>query len=62
MNFRNLDLLDTLFGSLLGALFVLGTISIATEVRALPRAGPALADPALAVPALATAAQEKAAT
>ncbi|MAQ29233.1 MAG: hypothetical protein CL950_04490 [Erythrobacter sp.] len=60
MNFINFDLLDTLLGLLLCALFVLGTLFIATEVRASPEAGPTLADSVLAVPAIATAAQEKA--
>lgn len=60
MNFRNFDLLDTLFGSLLAVLFVLGTLSIVTEVRASSEDDPALVGPAFAVPALATAAQENA--
>ena len=42
MNFINFELLDTLLGLLLCALFVLGTLFIATEVRASPEAGPTL--------------------
>ncbi|MEL7730495.1 hypothetical protein AAG612_13250 [Citromicrobium bathyomarinum] len=60
MNFRNFDLLDKLFGSLLAAMFVLGTLSIATEVRASREAGLGLVGPDLAVSALATAAPENA--
>ena len=59
MNFINFELLDTLLGLLLCALFVLGTLFIAIEVRASPEAGPTLADSVLAVPAISTAAQEK---
>ena len=44
MNFINFELLDTLLGLLLCALFVLGTLFIATEVRASSEAGPTLAD------------------
>ena len=60
MPFKTFDFLDALFGSLLGVLFVLGTLSIVTEVRASPEVGTALVGPAFAVPALATAAQENA--
>ena len=57
MEFRIFDLLDTLFGSLLGALFLLGTFSIATVVCGPPDTGFALAGPVLTVPALAAAGQ-----
>lgn len=60
MPFKTFDFLDALFGSLLGVLFVLGTLSIVTEVRASPEAGTALVGPAFAVPALANVAQEDA--
>ena len=53
MTFRTFDLLDTLFGSLLGALFVLGMLSITTVILAAPEAGPALAGPVLPIPSLA---------
>lgn len=60
MPFKTFDFLDALFGSLLGVLFVLGTLSIVAEVRASPEAATALVGPAFAVPALANAAHENA--
>ena len=60
MPFKTFDFLDAFFGSLLGVLFVLGTLSIVVEVRASPEAATAPVGPTFAVPALANAAQEKA--
>ena len=60
MPLKTFGFLDALFGLLLGVLFLLGTLSIVTEVRASPEAGTALVGPPYAVPSLATAAQENA--